>query len=87
MKTWTVNCGGTEIKVTNSITTARLLVNGKTQDIFWGFFSLCGNIHLRGSVEAGGETREVRALLGTKFFIVNCAVFIDDEMVFCSADA
>jgi hypothetical protein len=36
MKTWAVNRGGTEIKVTNSFATARLLVNGKTQDIFWG---------------------------------------------------
>jgi hypothetical protein len=87
MKIWTVNCGGTEIKVTNSFATARLLVNGKTQDIFWGLFSLCGNVQLHGSIESGGEIREVRVTLGATCFTVNCAIFIDDEMVFCSADA
>ena len=85
MKTWTVNCAGTEVTVTNASTTARLLVNGKTQDIYWGLF-IWGNLHLHGSFESGEEIREIRAVLGATWLTMNCAIFIDDEMVFCSTD-
>ena len=85
MRTWTVEYGGNEITIVNSFATAKLLVNGETQDIIWGTFVL-NSLRFTGSLESGGNVRRIKAVLGARFFSPDCAIFVDDEMIFNSAD-
>jgi len=85
MKTWSVGYRGNEIMVVNSLATAKLLVNGQTQDIIWGVFVL-NSLRFTGSVEVEGNVRRIKAVLGVHFCHFDCAIFVDDEMIFNSAD-
>ncbi|OVE82445.1 hypothetical protein BVY04_00915 [bacterium M21] len=84
MKVWKAQYSGTEIVVTNSLATTKLQVNGKTQDIFWGLFAF--QIRLSGSLKCQGNKHCIKAIMGSKLFTWDCAIFVDDEMVFCSTE-
>ena len=84
MRIWKTKYADAEIKVVNSFVTTTLQVNGKTQDVFWGLFAL--GVRLSGSLESNGDTRRIKAVLGAKFFTWDCAIFVDDEMVFSSTE-
>ena len=83
-KTWHIDFEGNEIAIRNSALNCELLVNGKVQDLFWGIFAL--QARLFGSFESAGNQHRVKAIVGTRCLRANCAIFIDDKMVFNSYD-
>ncbi len=81
-KTWNIDFEGNDIAIRNSALNAELLVNGEVQDLFWGIIGF--NIRLFGSFESAGNQHRVKAIVGSRFLGQNCAIFIDDKMVFNS---
>ena len=84
MKIWKTKYRDTEIVVVNTLTTTKLQVNGKTQDVYWGLLAF--QVRLHGSVECNGNTQRIKAVMGSKLFTWDCAVFVDDQMVFNSTE-
>lgn len=85
MKAWKTRYGDNDIEVVNSAAKATLKVNGKTQDVFWGLFAL--QVRLFGFVQRNDSTQRIKVAMGSTFFAMHCAVFVDDEMVFSSDEA
>ena len=76
-KEWSVDVDGVNIKVLNKkyIT---LFVNGEKQDIFWGLF--VNSSKLYGKMPDG---REIKVVIGGHF-VVQCAIFVDNQLVYSS---
>ncbi len=71
---WTVEYGSDVIFVENKMSTAKLLVNEKVQDICYGMVAV-GNVRLFGKTSDG---KKIKAVLGGDLKI-HCAIFVDCE--------
>jgi len=70
---------GHSVVVENGPTECKLIIDGKVTDVYWGIFAL--RVKLTGTIEDESGSYKVKAILGTKFIKVLCAVFINDELV------
>ena len=71
---WSVDVDNNTIKVENKLSTVKLLVNDKVQDIYFG---MLGAPHLIGILPDG---KEVKAVIGGDLK-VHCCIFVDHELV------
>ena len=71
--TWSVDVSGVNIKVKNSTAVAKLFIDGKLQDIFWGIFL---SPHLFGKLPNG---KEVKVVLGG-VIKMHCDIFVDNKL-------
>ena len=71
---WSVDVDNNTIKVENKLSTVKLLVNDKVQDIYFG---MIGAPHLTGKLPDG---KEVKAVIGGDLKMHYC-IFVDHELV------
>lgn len=71
---WTVEYGSDVIFVENKMSTVKLFVNEKVQDMFYGMIS-AGNVRLFGKTTDG---KEIKVVLGGDLKM-HCAIFVDCE--------
>ena len=80
MKRWIVQHEGNTIEVVNQPVVMRLLVNGKTQDVVWGFITL-NSEHMTGRYVVDGTVKHIKAVVGAKWATMQCAIFVDDQLI------
>ena len=71
---WSVDVDGNTIKLENKLSTVKLFVNDKVQDVYFG---MIGAPHLTGKLPNG---KEVKAVIGGDLKM-HCCIFVDNEMV------
>ena len=71
---WSVDIDGVNIRLENKLTTSKLFVNDKLQDICFGMISAP---HLTGKMPNG---KEVKVAIGGDIK-VHCCIFVDNELV------
>ena len=71
---WSVDIDGVNIRLENKLTTSKLFVNDKLQDIYFG---MIGAPHLTGKMPNG---KEVKVVIGGDIKI-HCCIFVDNELV------
>ncbi len=73
------------IEIINSAFTCKLVINGKVADVFWGLFGHPPRL-LQGRVRIDERDYHIKAVLGIKFIGVQCAIFVDDELIFTTCE-
>lgn len=71
---WSVDVDGNTIRLENKLSTVKLFVNDKVQDVYFG---MIGAPHLTGKLPNG---KEVKAVIGGDLKM-HCCIFVDNEMV------
>ena len=71
---WSVDVDGNAIRLENKLSTVKLFVNNKMQDVYFG---MIGAPHLTGKLPNG---KEVKAVIGGDLKM-HCCIFVDNEMV------
>ncbi len=71
---WTVEYGSDVIFVENKMSTVKLFVNEKVQDVFYGMVA-SGNVRLLGKTTDG---KEIKVVLGGDLKL-HCSIFVDCE--------
>lgn len=71
---WSVNVDGNTIRLENKLSTVKLFINDKIQDVYFG---MIGAPRLTGKLPNG---REVKAVMGGDLKM-HCCIFVDNEMV------
>ena len=71
---WSVDVDGNKIRLENKLSTTKLFINDKMQDVYFG---MIGAPHLTGKLPNG---KDVKAVIGGDIKI-HCCIFVDNEMV------
>ena len=71
---WSVDVDGNTIRLENKLSTVKLFVNDKVQDVYFG---MIGAPHLTGKLPNG---KEVKAVIGGDLKM-HCCIFVDNELV------
>jgi len=71
---WSVDVDGNTIRLENKLSTVKLFVNEKMQDVYFG---MIGAPHLTGKLPNG---KEIKAVIGGDLKM-HCCIFVDNEMV------
>ena len=71
---WSVDVDGNTIRLENKLSTVKLFVNDKVQDVYFG---MIGAPHLTGKLPNG---KEVKAGIGGDLKM-HCCIFVDNELV------
>lgn len=73
-RNWSVEVDNNTIRVENTFSTVKLLVNDKVQDVYFG---IVGAPHLTGKLPDG---KEIKAVIGETLKL-RCYIFVDHELV------
>jgi len=71
---WSVDVDGNTIRLENKLSTVKLFVNEKMQDVYFG---MIGAPHLTGKLPNG---KEIKAVIGGDLKM-HCCIFVDNELV------
>lgn len=71
---WSIDVDGNTIRLENKLSTVKLFVNDKVQDVYFG---MIGAPHLTGKLPNG---KEVKAVIGGDLKM-HCCIFVDNELV------
>ena len=71
---WSVDVDGNNIRLENKLSTVKLFINDKIQDVYFG---MIGAPHLTGKLSNG---KEVKAVIGGDLKM-HCCIFVDNELV------
>lgn len=71
---WSVDVDRNNIRLENKLSTVKLFVNDKMQDVYFG---MIGAPHLTGKLPDG---KEVKAVIGGDLKM-HCCIFVDNELV------
>lgn len=71
---WSVDVDGNNIRLENKLSTVKLFINDKIQDVYFG---MIGAPHLTGKLPNG---KEVKAVIGGDLKM-HCCIFVDNELV------
>jgi len=76
---------GSTIVVTNSLSTCKLEIDNVIADVCFGIFSING-MTLVGRLPGTSEFIKVKAVVGARFLKYQCAIFVDEKIVYSSTD-
>lgn len=82
-RTFSVDHEGHTIAVTNSPTTCKLEIYNVIVDVWFGMFMI-NSVTLTGKLPGAAEFIKVKAVVGTKLFKLQCAIFVDEKLAYSS---